>query len=120
MTDKKNEAQEYTNILKDLAKQYFDSEVSHAHELFSDAAWPKTDDPHYIKKTTFTVNARKAHLALLKTLAQHIAGVIPSSQTAKNKLAKKEADDLLAKAKARITEQVKQQAEIVELKTNKD
>ena len=101
-------------------KQYFDSEVAHAHELFSDVAWPKTDDPHYIKKTTFTVNARKAHLALLKTLAQHIAGVIPASDTTKNKLLKKEANDLLEKAKIRIEEQVKNQAEVIELNKNKD
>ena len=118
MTDKNRVEEEFTKVLKELAEKYFESEVIHAHELFSDAAWPSLDDPHYIKKTTFTVNARKAHLALLKSLAQHASGAV-HPQGANHMAEKKQADELLAKAKSRIEEQLKhqaQQAEIIELK----
>lgn len=119
MTDKNRVDEKFTEILKDLAEKYFESEVIHAHELFSDAAWPSLDDPHYIKKTTFTVNARKAHLGLLKSLAQHASGAV-HPQGANQMAEKKQAEDLLAKAKSRIEEQLKHQAEIIELKKQED
>ena len=103
---KKNRVEEkYTEILKTLAEQYFDNEVNHAHELFGDAAWPSQDDPHYIKKTTFVVNARTAHLRLLKSLAQHIAGAVHMDNTPDEKTAAK---NLLQKAKIRISSKSKQ------------
>ncbi len=119
MVEKNRVEEKFTEILKDLAEKYFDSEIIHAHELFSDAAWPALDDPHYIKKTTFTVNARKAHLALLKSLAQHASGAV-HPQGSNKQTEKKQADELLQKAKIRIEEQLKHQADIIELKNNED
>jgi hypothetical protein len=98
--------QEYTEILKTLAEEYFDKEINHAHELFSDAAWPTQDDPHYIKKTTFVVNARTAHLRLLKTLAQHISGAV-HPQGENHMLEKQQAENLMKQAKERISKKIK-------------
>jgi len=98
--------QEYTEILKKIAEDYFDKEVDHAHELFSDAAWPAQDDPHYIKKTTFVINARTAHLRLLKNLAQHISGAV-HPQGENNMLEKQQADNLMKQAKQRIANKLK-------------
>jgi hypothetical protein len=102
--------QEYTEILKKLAEGYFDKEVEHAHELFGEAAWPDQDDPHYIKKTTFVINARVAHLRLLKTLAQHISGAV-HPQGENSMLEKQQADNLMQQAKTRIANKIKKDEE---------
>ncbi len=93
----------YTNILKDFSNQYFDREIQHAHDLFHDDAWPKSADPHYVKKATFLINARKAHLMLLKTMAQHISGVVNATGS-NDEGSKQEADKLLQQAMQRMTQ----------------
>lgn len=90
----------YETILKEFSNQYFDKELAHGHALFSDAAWPKDDDPHYVKKCTFLINARKSHMMLLKTMAQHISGLNNASESTPNKDG--EADKLLKQAMEKI------------------
>ena len=90
----------YERILKEFSNQYFDNELAHGHALFSDMAWPKDDDPHYVKKATFLINARKAHMMLLKTMATHISGLNTATDTEPNKDG--EADKLLKKAMERV------------------
>ena len=54
MAGRKKEVDDnFETLLKDFSNQYFDKELQHAHELFSDASWPKDEDPHYVKKATF-------------------------------------------------------------------
>tara|TARA_B100000029_G_scaffold117531_2_gene110748 strand:- start:13768 stop:14124 length:357 start_codon:yes stop_codon:yes gene_type:complete len=90
----------YETILKEFSNQYFDKELAHGHALFSDAAWPADDDPHYVKKCTFLINARKSHMMLLKTMAQHISGLNNASESTPTKDG--EAEKLLKKAMERM------------------
>ena len=77
---KKIEDDNYEKILKDFSNTYFNKELQHAHELFSDKAWPDTEDAKYIQKTTFLINARKSQLMLLKQMAIHLTGIMSSSK----------------------------------------
>lgn len=97
---KKTQDDNFEQVLKDFSNQYFDRELQHAHDLFSDASWPKEDDAHYVKKATFLINARKSHLMLLKTMCQHITGAVSGGKEAiKND---KQAEKLLEQALQRI------------------
>mgnify|MGYP003123960204 CR=1 FL=1 len=100
MAGRKKEVDDnFETILKDFSNQYFDKELAHAHELFSDASWPKDEDPHYVKKATFLINARKSHLMLLKTMCQHISGIVSKGQTVQDD---QQAEKLLEQALKRI------------------
>ena len=91
----------YEKILKEFSNQYFDKELKHGHDLFSDDAWPKEEDPHYVKKCTFLINARKSHMMLLKTMAQHLSGLNSATESGEpNKDG--EAEKLLKKAMQRL------------------
>lgn len=90
----------YEKILKEFSNQYFDKELQHGHELFSNEAWPKEDEKDYVKKCTFLINARKAHMMLLKQMATHISGLNSATETEPDK--NTEAEKLLKKALARM------------------
>ena len=101
----------YEKILKEFSQQYFDNELAHGHELFSDAAWPTPDDAKYVQKATFLTNCRKAHMLLLKQMAVHISGLNNVSASAPDKNG--EADKLLKQAMERLApkEEEKQEEE---------
>lgn len=90
----------YEKILKEFSQQYFDNELAHGHELFSDAAWPAPDDTKFVQKATFLTNCRKAHMLLLKQMAVHISGLNSVSASSPDKDG--EADKLLKKAMERL------------------
>lgn len=90
----------YEKILREFSQQYFDNELAHGHALFSDNAWPQDDDPHYVKKATFLINARKAHMMLLKQMAIHVSGINSATESTPNKDG--EAEKLLKKAMERM------------------
>ncbi len=90
----------YEKILKEFSQQYFDNELAHGHELFSDNAWPTPDDAKYVQKATFLTNCRKAHMLLLKQMAVHISGLNNASSTTPDKNG--EADKLLKQAMERL------------------
>jgi len=90
----------YENILKEFSNTYFDKELQHAHDLFSDKAWPADDDANYVKKCTFLINARKAHMMLLKQMATHISGI--NNANAPDPDRNGEAEKLLKKAMERL------------------
>ena len=101
MAGRKKEVDDnFETLLKDFSNQYFDKELQHAHELFSDASWPKDEDPHYVKKATFLINARKSHLMLLKTMCQHITGAVSGGK--ETAVDDKQAEKLLEQALQRI------------------
>lgn len=90
----------YEKILKEFSQQYFDNELAHGHDLFSEEAWPSKDDAKYVQKATFLTNCRKAHMLLLKQMAVHISGLNNASATEPNKDG--EADKLLKQAMERL------------------
>lgn len=91
----------YEKILKEFSNKYFDNELKHGNDLFSEDAWPSKDDKDYVKKATFLTNCRKSHLMLLKQMATHISGLNNASETEPNKDG--EADKLLKQAMERMT-----------------
>lgn len=91
----------YEKILKEFSQQYFDNELAHGHDLFSEEAWPSKDDAKYVQKATFLTNCRKAHMLLLKQMAVHISGLNNASASEPNKNG--EAEKLLKQAMARMT-----------------
>mgnify|MGYP003304945294 CR=1 FL=1 len=93
----------YEKILKEFSNKYFDNELKHGNDLFSEDAWPSKDDKDYVKKATFLTNCRKSHLMLLKQMATHISGLNNASETEPNKDG--EADKLLKQAMERMTKQ---------------
>tara|TARA_R100001443_G_scaffold3740_2_gene11587 strand:- start:6093 stop:6458 length:366 start_codon:yes stop_codon:yes gene_type:complete len=90
----------YEKILKEFSNKYFDNELQHGNDLFSEDAWPKKEDKDYVKKATFLTNCRKSHLMLLKQMATHISGLNNASETEPNKDG--EAEKLLKKAMERM------------------
>jgi hypothetical protein len=69
-TEMKNRVeQQWLEILKTFADNYWDTEIEQAHDLFG-TPYPNNDDKDYIKKTTFLDNAKRSKLQMLKYLAQ--------------------------------------------------
>tara|TARA_R100001443_G_scaffold83995_1_gene90733 strand:+ start:22 stop:357 length:336 start_codon:yes stop_codon:yes gene_type:complete len=91
----------YEKILKEFSNKYFDNELQHGNDLFSEEAWPSKEDKDYVKKATFLTNCRKSHLLLLKQMATHISGINNATETDPNKDG--EAEKLLKQAMERIT-----------------
>lgn len=94
--------QQWLEILKTFADNYWDSEIEQAHDLFC-TPYPNNDDKDYIKKTTFLDNAKRSKLQMLKYLAQSKSGAI--HPTGENSMEEKsEAAKLIQMAQQRIND----------------
>jgi|TARA_X000000950_G_scaffold272035_1_gene354063 hypothetical protein len=91
---------DYADLLKTFAQDYWDSEVGQAHELFKEP-YPSLDDPHRVKKITFLDNSKRAKLQMLKHLATSLSGVSkPLNELSGDE--KKQSESLLKQAMERI------------------
>lgn len=102
-TEMKNRVeQQWLEILKTFADNYWDTEIEQAHDLFG-TPYPNNDDKDYIKKTTFLDNAKRSKLQMLKYLAQSKSGAI--HPTGENSMEEKsEAAQLIQMAQKRIND----------------
>lgn len=105
---KQQDVDSYTKLLKTFAEEYWDSEVSQAHDIFKQP-YPDFDDPHRVKKITFLDNSKRAKLQMLKHMAQSLAGINKADQRTLSKEEQQVSDDILKRSLERISEKEKKE-----------